>query len=60
MFERWVAPLLMRLLGDYVKEETFDLDRLHLSVWSGEFSRGGLRPAELTTPRRQPQRRDLG
>lgn len=42
MLERWVAPLMMRLLGDYVKEDCFDPGRVHLDVWSGELVCGQL------------------
>ena len=35
MLESWLAPLLMQLLGDYVKPECFDSNSVHLSVWGG-------------------------
>lgn len=35
MLENWLAPLLTRVLGDYVKPECFDAASLHLNVWSG-------------------------
>jgi hypothetical protein len=39
MLEKWVAPLMMRLLGDYVLADCFDPGRVHLDVWSGEAGR---------------------
>ena len=35
MLETWLAPLLSRLLADFVKPECFDAKSLHLSVWGG-------------------------
>ena len=35
MFERVLAPLLTRLLGDYVKDECFVPERVQVGVWSG-------------------------
>ena len=37
MFEGWITPLLMRLLGDYVEAHCFDPERLHIDVWSGAY-----------------------
>lgn len=35
MLEKWVAPLLTRLLSDYVREDCFSSDKVEVAVWSG-------------------------
>ena len=35
MFEGWVANILKRALGAYVKESCFSAERVDVGVWSG-------------------------
>lgn len=35
MFEKWIASLLTRLLGEYVQEQCFRPDRIHNDIWDG-------------------------
>jgi N-terminal region of Chorein or VPS13 len=36
MFEKWIASILSRVLGEYVEASSFNQETVHIGVWKGE------------------------